>query len=99
MAHQRAKAVDGEVRGGRTVAPWCLDGGGQSGEEGDDVGDCGPPSTGWLHREEEEDEAVQRDTSGELDAAQDGGDLCGKAAAAGARHRIGLGFGRAEVGE
>ena len=65
-----------------------MDGGGQSGEEGDDVGDCGPPSTGWLHREEEEDEAVRRDTSGELDAAQDGGDWCGKAAAARAR----LGF-------
>ena len=37
-------------------------------------GDCGLPSTGCLHREEEEDEAVRRDTSGEPNAAQDGGD-------------------------
>ena len=37
-------------------------------------GDCGLPSTGCLHREEEEDEVVRRDTSGEPNAAQDGGD-------------------------
>ena len=58
VAHQRAKAVDGEVRGGRMAARRCSDAGGRGGEEADDDGDCGPPSTGWLHREEEEDEAV-----------------------------------------
>ena len=60
-----------------------------AGEDRDDSGECGPPSTGWLPREEEEAEVVRRDTSGELGAAQDGGDLRGNAAvAAGAR----LGF-------
>ena len=67
--------MDGEAGGGTTATNRCSNGGGRRGRRGDDVGDCGPPSTGWLHREEEEDEAVRRDTSGELDAAQDGGDL------------------------
>ena len=62
-----------------------LDARGKGGEERGDSGDCGPPSTGWLPREEEEAEVVRRDTSGELGAAQDGGDWRGKAAAAGAR--------------
>ena len=74
-AHQEHEELDGEAWGGRTARRRCSDGGGQCGEEGDDVGDYGPPSTGWLHRDEEEDEAVRRDTSGELGAAQDGGDL------------------------
>ena len=73
--------MDGEARGGRMAAQWCSDAGGRGGEERDDSGDGGPPSTGWLPREEEEAEAVRRDTSGELGAAQGGGDWRGKAAA------------------
>ena len=69
--------MHGEAGGGRTARRRCSDDGDQSGEEGD----LRPPSTGWFHWDEEEDEAVRRDTSGELGAAQGGGDWRGKAAA------------------
>ena len=69
--------MGGVAGGGRSAARWCSDVGGRGGEEGDDVGDCGPPSTGWLHREEEEDEAETTASSICSGAAVVAGDLKG----------------------
>ena len=56
-AHQRCEDAHGEAGGGPTAARWCLDGGGQGGEESvDSVGPL-PPDQQRLVKQKEEVEA------------------------------------------